>query len=620
MQEATTVLNIIRKRGERGLPLSNLYRQLYNPQFYFQAYVRLYSNDGAMTPDTTGETVDGMSREKIKTMIDLIRQERWRWTPVKRVCIPKRSGKLRPLGLPSWSSKVMQEVVRQVLDAYFEPCFSDHSHGFRPGRGCHTALSEIVQTWKGVHWYIEGDISDCFGSLSHEVLMDILSENIHDNRFLRLIRHMLQAGYLEEWRWHETLSGVPQGGVCSPILSNIYLDRLDKFVETVLLPKYNREKRRAKNPAYQKIENAIARAKRRGDRQAVRALRKQRRELPSQHPQDPYYRRLRYVRYADDWVLGFSGPKEEAEEIKRTIRDFLRETLKLELSEEKTLITHARTGAAKFLGYRIVSQHVDDKLDRRGQRQVNEMVALRVPEEVIEQKCAFYMRGGKPAQRAEMIRDSDYSIVSKYQSEYRGIVQYYLLAHNVGWFNKLHWVAETSLLKTLAGKHRSTVTKMAKRYKATIETIYGPRKCLQVVVQRGDNKKPLVAHFGGIPLKRKQEATLVDRLPQFVMTNRSELLQRMRADTCELCGSREKVEVHHIRKLADLDKPGRRAKPVWVKQMAARRRKTLIVCRKCHEEIHAGASTASFRKQGPESRMTQKWSSPVREGGNGKGP
>jgi hypothetical protein len=221
------------------------------------------------------------------------------------------------------------------------------------------------------------------------------------------------------------------------------------------------------------------------------------------------------------------------------------------------------------------------------------------------------MQRGKPAQRAALIRDSDYSIVNKYQSEYRGIVQYYLLAQNVGWFNTLHWVAETSLLKTLAGKHRTTVTKMAKKYKATIETVHGPRKCLQVVVQRGDNKKPLVAHFGGIPLKRQHEAILVDRLPQFVMTNRSELLQRMRADTCELCGSREKVEVHHIRKLADLDKPGRREKPVWVKQMAARRRKTLVVCRKCHEEIHTGTATASFRKQGPESRMTQKWSRPV---------
>src|SRR5256885_13547921 len=182
MQDAATVLSIIRKRGEKGLPLNNLYRQLYNPQFYFRAYARLYSNDGAMTPDTTGETVDGMSREKIKTMIDLIRQERWRWTPVKRVCIPKKSGKLRPLGLPSWSSKVMQEVVRQLLDAYFEPTFSDYSHGFRPGRACHTPLSEIVHNWKGVHWIIEGDIPDRFEPLDHEVLSHTLSERIQANR------------------------------------------------------------------------------------------------------------------------------------------------------------------------------------------------------------------------------------------------------------------------------------------------------------------------------------------------------------------------------------------------------------------------------------------------------
>jgi len=278
-------------------------------------------------------------------------------------------------------------------------------------------LSEIVHEWKGVHWVIEGDISDCFGRLNHEVLLNILSERIHDNRFLRLIRHMLQAGYLEEWRWHETLSGAPQGGVCSPILSNIYLDKFDTFVETVLLPKYNQKKRRGKNPAYEHFEHAIARAKRRGDRHTVRALRKQRRKLPSQDPQDPNYRRLRYIRYADDWALGFSGPKAEAEEIKRDIRDFLRETLKLELSEDKTLITHLRTSAAKFLGYEIVSQHVDDKLDRRGQRQVNETIGLRVPKGVIEQKCAMYMRRGNSTQRGALIRENDYSILCKYQAE-----------------------------------------------------------------------------------------------------------------------------------------------------------------------------------------------------------
>src|SRR5205085_1999657 len=205
-------------------------------------------------------------------------------------------------------------------------------------------------------------------------------------------------------------------------------------------------------------------------------------------------------------------------------------------------------------------------------------------------------------------------------SEYRGMVQYYLLAQNVSWFGKLLWIAETSLLKTLAGKHKSSVTAMARKYKATTETENGPRKCLRVVIGREKGKKPLVAQFGGIPLQRKRNAVLVDHSPQLFMRNRSELLQRVLADTCELCGSKEKVEVHHIRKLADLEKPGRKEKPAWVKQMATRRRKTLVVCRRCHEEIHAGTSTAAFRKQGPESRMTRKRSSPVREEGNGKGP
>jgi hypothetical protein len=303
-------------------------------------------------------------------------------------------------------------------------------------------------------------------------------------------------------------------------------------------------------------------------------------------------------------LLGFSGPRAEAEEIKRAIKDFLHETLKLELSEEKTLITHARTEAAKFLGYQIVVQHANDKLDRRGQRQVNETIGLRVPKEVIEQKCALYMRRGKPAQRAEMLADSDYSIISKYQAEYRGVVQYYLLAHNVGWFNKVQWVAETSLLKTLTGKHKSSVAAMAQKYKATTQTPKGPRKCLKVEVQRENGKKPLVAQFGGIPLQRKQDAILVDHTPQFYMTNRSELLKRVLAETCELCGSKEQVEVHHIRKLADVEKPGKKEKPKWMKHMAARRRKTLVVCRRCHDAIHAGRSTMPLRKEEPESCVT----------------
>ena len=393
MQSAAAVLEIIGKRGERGLPVERLYRQMFNPQLYLVAYGRIYANAGAMTPGVTGETVDGMSLAKIGAIIDVLRHERYRWQPVKRVYIPKKNGKRRPLGLPTWSDKLVAEVVRLLLEAYYEPQFSDRSHGFRPRRGCHTALTEVVEVWKGTHWFIEGDISDCFGSLDHDLMIDILAEKIHDGRFLRLIDQMLKAGYLEDWRWHATLSGAPQGGVASPVLSNIYLDRLDQFVEQRLLPEYNLGRRRRPNRAYQVLEYAIQKAKRHNERDTARALILQRRDLPSQDPNDPDYRRLRYVRYADDWLLGFAGPKHEAEEIKSKIATFLREELKLELSQSKTLITHATSQAAHFLGYEIKAQHSNTKITR-GRRAVNGAIGLFVPQTVIRQRCALYMSKG----------------------------------------------------------------------------------------------------------------------------------------------------------------------------------------------------------------------------------
>jgi hypothetical protein len=421
-------------------------------------------------------------------------------------------------------------------------------------------------------------------SLTIRSSLGTLGEKIHDNRFLRLVGQMLRAGYLEDWVWNATLSGAPQGGVVSPILSNIYLDRLDKFVETVLLPEYTRGVRRSINPEHKRATNGIWRARRRGDRAAVRALRKQQRRVPTLDPQDPEYRRLRYLRYADDVLLGFAGPKAEAEEIKRRLGQFLRDELKLELSETKTLITHARTDAARFLGYEITVGH-DDRKITAGRRSVNGGIQLHVPADVIKAKCARYMRGGKPERRPELKNEEDYSIISRYGAEYRGIVQYYLLAGNVHRLNRLHWVMLTSLLKTLACKYGSSVSKMARRYGATIETEHGPRKCMQVTVERGEGREPLVATFGGIPLRRQKNAVLVDREPVRDSAPGSELIRRLTAGRCELCGRAEKVQVHQIRKLADLGKPGQ-SQPEWMQHMAKRRRKTLVVCDTCHASIH----------------------------------
>jgi Reverse transcriptase (RNA-dependent DNA polymerase)/Type II intron maturase len=516
--------------------------------------------------------------------------------------IPTRHGEdgQYEVTVPTWSDKLVAEVVRLLLEAYCDIQFSDRSHGFRPGRGCHTALSEVVTAWTGTHWFIEGDISDCFGSLDYKIMAGMLAEKIHDGRFLRLIERMLQAGYLEDWKWNATLSGAPQGGTASPILSNIYLDRLDRFVEEQLLPEYNQGGPRRKNPAYQANKSEIEKAERRGDLDAVRLLKQQRRTLPSGDPNDPGYRRLKYVRYCDDWLLGFAGPKCEAGEIKSRIQRFLRDELRLELSESKTLITHATSQAASFLGYEIRAQHADTKITR-GRRSVNGVMGLFVPSAVIRERCARYMRHGKPAPRGRLLHDDDFTIVAKYGAEYRGFVQYYLLAQDVHRLlaqdvhrlDTLHWVMETSMLKTLAAKHRSTVPAMARAHKATIDTPAGPRRCFEAVVQRGAGRKPLVARFGGIPLIRKRTAVLTDQQPS--MTSRyNELIHRLLAGKCEICEARTGLQVHHLRKLADLDRPGRPDRPPWVVLMARRKRKTLVVCSACHHDIHAGRGKALF--------------------------
>jgi len=590
MQSAEVVLGVLRERGRRGLPCEELFRQMFNPQLYLLAYGRIYANKGAMTPGTTPETVDGMSLRKIGRIIEAMRHERYRFRPVRRVHIPKKNGKTRPLGMPTWSGKLVGEVVRLLLEAYYEPTFSGRSHGFRPGRGCHTALREVVNTWTGTTWFVEGDIADCFGSFDHDVMVGILSEKIHDNRFLRLLRNMLTAGYLEDWRWGATLSGVPQGGIASPVLSNIYLHKLDEFVDKTLVPEYTRGGLRAKNPEYRKVEQAIVTARRKGDRAQVRALYRRLHSLPSQDPRDPGYRRLRYCRYADDTLLGFAGPKAEAEQIRERLAQFLRDDLKLELSPDKTLITHARTQRARFLGYEVsvasrgYRTRRPDASDKRNRRSLNGTIVLHVPPPVVKAKAAPYLSRGKPARRNPMVSDSDYNIVARYGAEYRGIVQYYLLAGDVFRLHRLRWVMETSMLKTLASKHRSTVTKMAARHKAKIMTPYGLRTCFEARVERAD-RKPLVATFGGIPLKRQKQAVLTDRLHAGPVYPNRQLVDRLLKGRCELCDRTDNIAVHHVRALADLNRPGQ-PQPEWAAVMAKIRRKSLVVCGDCHDTIH----------------------------------
>jgi group II intron reverse transcriptase/maturase len=593
MQSAETILAVIQERGRRGLPLERVYRLLFIPEFYPAAYGKLYGNKGAMTPGTTGETVDGMSAEKIRAIIDLIRQERSVWTPARRVNIPKANGKTRPLGIPSWSDKLLQEVMRTIMEAYYEPQFAGNSHGFRPGRGTHTALREIKTEWTGTAWFIEGDIKGCCDNISHATLLEILKRKIHDGRFLQLLSNMLKAGYMEEWTYHKTRSGTPQGGVISPLLANIYMSELDQFVNEKLLTTWNRGKRRKYNPAYRKIEKGIKHLEKAGRKEDAKEARKTPSEMPSVNLTDQNYRRLKYVRYADDFLLGLAGTRKEAEHIKEETGKFLKDNLQLELSQEKTLVTHARTDTAIFLGYGIAvlqanSYRSKDSTSKYGPRTLNGTIGLKVPDDVVQKKCRQYMRNGKPIHRKALTENSDYAIVDQYQAEYRGLVEYYRLAFSIRRLGLVRWIMERSLTMTLANKHKTSVKAIYKKYRAKVKANGRQYLALQVVITRKE-KIPLVATWGGIPLTYLPAAQITDDLgpPPGIWLGRTELVQRLLANECDYCGSKDDIEVHHVRGLKDLKSKGR-TPPAWVRLMAARKRKTMVLCRICHQDVTYG--------------------------------
>lgn len=422
--------------------------------------------------------------------------------------------------------------------------------------------------------------------MDHSILLGILSEHIHDGRFLRLISNLLKAGYLEDWKVHQTYSGTPQGSICSPVLTNIYLHQLDKYITETLIPVYTKGKRRKKNRAYFNLLARAYRLRRAGNYAEAKQWRKKAQTMPAYEPDDPDYRRLKYCRYADDILLGFVGPRSEAEEIKRLLATFLHDHLKLELSEEKTLMTHARSEKARFLGYHIHTIHEDTQRDDRDQRSLNGKIGLRVPEDVIEAKCRTLMRGGKVRHRPELYQESDFTILNTYQTEYRGVVNYYRLAYNLSNLDKWKSVMQQSLVKTLAAKFQISVPQVYRKYRTTLLVDGVCYQGLQVIRQR-EGKKPLVATWGGVPLKWTIQATLTDQR-HHIWNGRSELEQRLLAQACEYCGSPDHVQVHHIRALKDLQKYDGREKPAWVRIMAARQRKTLVLCRTCHHGVHAG--------------------------------
>lgn len=584
------------KLGTEGKTVAKVYRRMLDLDLFVAAYTELSANQGRLTPGTDGETIDGTSLVKLQTLIDDLRNKTFRWTPVRRSYIPKSNGKRRALGIPSWQDKVVQMVLKMVLESYYEPTFNDRSHGFRPNRGCHTALLHVRKFWQGTKWFIEGDIEGCFDNIPHAKLLELLGRRIKDNQVIRLIKEMLEAGYLAHGIHYDTHSGTPQGGIVSPLLSNIVLHELDEFITQSLMPRFNKGVTRRATKAYLNTNARRRYAEKQGDIEQAKRARKQLRHIPYSDNMDPNFRRLDYVRYADDFILSCIGSKQEADDIKDRIADYIEEMLGLKLNLRKTLVTNAKHERARFLGYEIGVIYGDKMVRQKlvtgritKRRSVNGQIQLYVPKDVRDQWVRKYQKNGKVMHRNRFLSYSDFEIIKAYGSEWLGLVGYYALAANIQSLRLVEWNALQSCQKTLAGKHKTTTSKIRAQY----QTQVNGKVCLLCEVANPKHpQQPLRAILGGIPLRMKRNIDIgtYDKIVWNPKYGRTELTQRLLADQCELCGSTDRVQVHHIKSIRKLKQHYRNRKdlPSWLQTMVERYRNTLVVCHHCHWEIHRG--------------------------------
>ena len=594
MKPTTEILERIRKSSadHKDGVFTRLYRYLLRDDVYKIAYKNLYANQGAATKGTDNDTADSFSQEYIDKIIMELSSGTYEPKPVRRTYREKKNGKLRPLGIPSFKDKIVQDIIRMYLEAIYEPIFSDRSHGFRPGRSCHTALTQITKGFNGIKWFIEGDIKGCFDNIDHDVLLSILTRKIKDSRFINLIRKFLKAGYMEEWKYHATYSGTPQGGILSPILANIYLNELDMKIDEIKKAFDKPAKRKstqeysAKRWQIEKTEKATKDCTNADEKaMLISELKKLRKELCQIPAKDQSDKKIVYVRYADDFLIGVNGTKEECQQIKSLLKEYLTEHLRLELSDEKTKITHS-SDCARFLGYDVRVRR-NNQLKKRSdgviQRTLNLSVELLVPLKdkieryMLNNKIAIIDKDGKfkPMHRNALVNNTDLEIVDNYNAQTRGICNYYSMASNFGRLDYFVYLMEYSCLKTLARKHQRSIGQMIDKYR------YGKTWAIPYETKSGKKYMPIV-RFTDMRAKRKSRYSQdIDKIvnPHYGF---NELDKRISAKKCELCGAENiAFEIHHINKLKNL-----KGKELWEKVMISRKRKTLVVCKKCHYKIH----------------------------------
>jgi len=581
-----------------GYKYERLYRNLYNPEFYLLAYQNIAKSQGSMTPGVDGLTLDDMSMARINRIIAKLKDHSYQPNPARRKYIAKKnnSAKKRPLGIPSTDDKLVQEIVRMILEAIYEPTFSSKSHGFRPHRSCHTALLEIQRTFDGVKWFIEGDIQSCFDSFDHHVLIDLLKRRVQDEYFIGLMWKLLKAGYMEQWKFHDTYSGTPQGSGCSPLLANIYLHELDTFMAGYKL-NYDTQLKKARlpNKEYSRLNWHYRQAKEKlkahgspDNEKAFKSLQKQLLSIPYYPAIDPSFKRIQYNRYADDFLIGVIGSKDDAEQVKTDVKRFLQDRLKLTLSEEKTKVTHS-SEMVRYLGYDItISRSKDTKRDKQGvlRRLWSGVVQLYLPKDKWIAKLHEYnafkivkdesgKEKWKPVHRGFLMHKPKEDIISKYNSEIRGIYNYYRLAKNVSVLNKFFFIMSGSLYKTFAAKFNTSVRKIIDQY--TIDGVFG----VEYKTKAGTKRCEL--YHDGFHHKPEAIASAdVDILPQYRCYDKpNSLAGRLKKGVCELCGAETKeIHMHHVKLLKDLT--GETPSELL---MMKKRRKSLALCWGCYEEI-----------------------------------
>ncbi|MCL3850993.1 reverse transcriptase domain-containing protein [Parabacteroides sp. GYB001] len=600
MRSPEKVLNNLTKHSKiSDYQYERLYRILFNEEMYYVAYQKLYKKTGNMTKGSDGKTIDGMKLKRIGRLIKVLKNESYQPKPSRRTYIPKKNGKKRPLGIPAIGDKLVQEVIRMVLESVYEKQFCYSSHGFRPGKSCHTALIHLQNTFIGAKWFIEGDIKGFFDNINHDVLIKILQKSIKDDRFIRLIRKFLNAGYVEDWVLHRNFSGTPQGGIISPILANIYLNELDKYMEEYI-QEFDKGKRRLRNPEARVLEGRkmtvtknlkkeTDEAKRTELQKEIREIEKKRILIPYGIETDDTYKRLKYVRYADDFLIGVIGSKDDCIKIKEDIKTFLENKLKLELSEEKTLITHG-TKPAKFLGFDIYVRNTNlPKRDSSGKlkRVYGKKVVLKITTETMKKKLLAYdalklnIINGKEVWKAKprvyLTNNDDLEILDKVNSEIRGFYNYYSIANNSTVINSFYRIMKESMLKTFGHKYRTYRKHLMKRLRV------GKEIGIRFKDKHG-NEKVRIFYHDGFKRKVTDKAADFDNMPRSKYNlARTSLVDRLKARKCEYCGATKNLEMHHVRKLKDL-----KGKQAWEKHMIARQRKTIAVCYNCHKKIHNG--------------------------------